>query len=75
MFVEVQSLILIFQQIDRVVTRALCRWIISSLNEHHLCLNSIYNCHVLTLVPLVWLCFSMVRAGVGVGSLCSFFYN
>ena len=33
------------------------------------------QCHVLTLVPLFCLCFSMVRAWVGVGSLCSFFYN
>jgi hypothetical protein len=32
------------------------------------------NCHVLTLVPLFCLCFSMVRAWVGVGSLCLFFY-
>ena len=33
------------------------------------------DCHVLTLVPLFCLCFSMVMAWVGVGSLCSFFYN
>ena len=30
-------------------------------------------CHVLTLVPLLCLCFRLVRAGVGVGSLCYFF--
>ena len=32
-------------------------------------------CHVLTLVPLFFLCFSMVRKWVGVGSLCSFFHD
>ena len=31
-------------------------------------------CHVLTLVPLFCLCFSVVRVWVGVGSLCVFFY-
>ena len=36
--------------------------------------NDLYHCHVLTLVPLLCLCVSLVRAWVGVGSLCSFFY-
>jgi hypothetical protein len=31
-------------------------------------------CHILTLVPLFYLCFSMVKAWFGVGSLCLFFY-
>ena len=33
------------------------------------------HCHVLTLVPLFCLCFSMVRVWAGVGSLCFFFYD
>ena len=33
-----------------------------------------YQCHVLTLVPFVCLCFRLVRAWVGVGILCFVFY-
>jgi hypothetical protein len=39
-----------------------------------LLLTLLSQCHVLTLVTLFCLCFSMVRACVGVGSLCLFFY-
>ena len=36
--------------------------------------TTLWHCHVLTLVPFLCLCVRLVRAWVGVGSLCPFFY-